>query len=180
MRELQQPQETSESDSIIVFKFFQLARPSRDVNSQQPNQVLTAEDTKAVLTYWLRMSQLSLSQADRFEVWSQQLGLFKEENGLWRCGGRLKNSEVSFSKKHPVFLNKDPFDLSHCHNQVMHGGYVDGTEIEVLDSERTTTCEKDPGLHRCVICCRFQAAPSSATTSRLQSQEGTTISLHGK
>jgi hypothetical protein len=111
--------------TAYVFKFIQLVRPPKGANSPQSNQTLNVEDINAALTYWLKVSQTMLPGTGKFEVWSKQFGLFKDQSGLWRCGGRLKNSAISFSTRHPIFLNKDhhlttPF-IKDCHDRVMHG-----------------------------------------------------------
>ena len=87
---------------------------------------LSAEDINAALIYWLGISQLALPENKHFTLWSQQFGLFKDGDRIWRCGGRLENVEVSPDAKHPVFLDKDYplviLIMKDCHSTVKQGG----------------------------------------------------------
>ena len=69
-----------------------------------------------------------------FKIWSQQFGLFKDEVGLWRCCGRLSNSNVPFPTSCPVLLNKDHhltrLIIRRCHEKVMRSG-LSGTLTEL-------------------------------------------------
>ena len=150
--------------TAYVFKFIQLTRPHRGASSQQTSRALITEDMEAALSYWLRISQLTLPHMDKFEVWRQQFGLFKDENGLWRCGGRLNNSDASFSTKHPVFLNKDHhltyLIVKDCHERIMHGG--DKATLTELRSKYWIVGGRQlvrKILHYCVTCRRFQSKP---------------------
>ena len=150
--------------TAYVFKFIQLTRPCQDVSTQQPSRSLSTEDVEAALHYWLMESQLALPGTDKFEVWSKQFGLFKDPSGLWRCGGRLKNSEVSFSAKHPVLLDKDHWlttlIVKDCHKRIMHGG--DKATLTELRSKYWIVRGRQLVkriLHQCVMCRRFQGKP---------------------
>ena len=39
-----------------------------------------------------------------FHVLEQQLDLFCDSSGIWRCGGRISKSDLPYSTKHPVVL----------------------------------------------------------------------------
>ena len=150
--------------TAYVFKFIQLVRPRKNVNSHQPCRALKAEDIDTALAYWLKVSQTTLPETRKFEVWSQQFGLFKDQSGLWRCGGRLKNSAISFSTKHPIFLNKDhhltTLIIKDCHDRVMHGG--DKATLTEMRSRYWLVSGRQLVrriVHCCVTCRRFQAKP---------------------
>ena len=55
---------------------------------------------------WGLLNQLSPLQEKSFETWKWPLDLFVDANGIWRCGGRLKNAELPYSAKHPALLSK--------------------------------------------------------------------------
>lgn len=96
--------------TAYVLKFIKLLRKSPRPNAQSSGPVdsdLTTEEVDSALVYWLKSSQSILPQMEQFRVWSQQFGLFRDDNGLWRCGGRLGNSELHQEAKHPVFLGKN-------------------------------------------------------------------------
>ena len=66
--------------TAYVLKFIKLIRKSKDSNSDQSSLtscVLTTEDVSAALVYWLKVSQSALPQTRKFQLWSQQFGLFK-------------------------------------------------------------------------------------------------------
>ena len=115
--------------------------------------------------YWLKASQSALPQMEKFQMWKQQVGLFQDKHGVWRCGGRLANSEVASEAKHPVFLDKN-HHLTHliihnCHQRVMHSG-VKGMLMEELRSRYWVVGGRQlvkKHLHSCVTCRRFQAKP---------------------
>ena len=54
---------------------------------------------------WIRETQSILEEYPKFS-WKIQFGLFKDDNQIRRCGGRLQN-DISFSSKHPILLHKD-------------------------------------------------------------------------
>ena len=124
----------------------------------------TTEDVSAALVYWLKVSQSALPQAKRFQLWSQQFGLFRDSSGIWRCSGRLGNSAVPPEAKHPILLDKDHhltnLILNECHERVMHGG-VKATLTELRSRYWIVRGRQlvKKVLHKCVICRRFQAKP---------------------
>ena len=98
--------------TAYVLKFIKLLRRSKSPESQQSSWndcILTTSDLNAALVYWLKESQSTLPQSESFQICSRQFGLFKDHNGLWRCGGRLKNAGVSQDTKHlhVIFLEKN-------------------------------------------------------------------------
>ena len=58
--------------------------------SAQTGSILAAEDIHLAL---MRASQLTI-QGKNFQQWRGQFGLFLDNNGLWRCGGRLENADA--------------------------------------------------------------------------------------
>ena len=58
------------------------------------------------LIYLLRFAQENLPSSKKFEISSKQFGLFKDQDMLWRCGGRLENSALLEDTTHSVLLDK--------------------------------------------------------------------------
>ena len=115
--------------TACVLKFMKLLRRSKSPESQRSSQndgILTASDLDTALVYWFKESQSTLPRSENFRIWSRQFGLFKDHNGLWRCGGRLENAGVPQDAKHPIFLEKDHYltelIVRECHARVMHSG----------------------------------------------------------
>ena len=132
-----------------VLKFIRLVRRSKDPNSDQScltGCILTTEDVSAALVYWLKVSQSALPQAKRFQLRSQQFGLFRDSSGIWRCSGRLGNSAVPPGAKHPILLDKDHhltnLILNECHERVMHNG-IKTTLTELQSRYWETASEED-------------------------------------
>lgn len=55
---------------------------------------------------WIRDCQSTMIYDSNFETWKRQLGLFVDDNGLWRCGGRLSNAGLPYASKHSILLYK--------------------------------------------------------------------------
>ena len=153
--------------TAYVLKFIRIIRKQQKPDSQQstqPSAVLCAEDTTAALSYWLKMSQSTLPDKEQFPLWNQQFGLFKDSDGVWRCGGRLENSEMPPALKHPVFLDKDHYLTSlivrDCHTRVKHGG-VKATLTELRSRYWIVKGRNLVRriLHKCVTCRRFHSKP---------------------
>ena len=61
--------------------------------------------------------------------------MFQDNEGVWRCRGRIQNAAVPYTTKHPVLLHKNhPFTVlvtRKAHEQVLHNG-VKETLTEIL------------------------------------------------
>ena len=75
---------------------------------------------------WTLECQKMVTSDRKFEQWRKQLDLFQDEEGVWRCRGRIQNAAVSYSTKHPILLHRDHhFTLLvtlRAHEQVLHNG----------------------------------------------------------
>lgn len=89
---------------------------------------------------------------------------FQDDRGLWRCGGRLLNAEVSFSVKHPILLPKThpltTLIVTEAHQRVFHNGVKE----TLVETRRRFWVLKGRSLtrwlhHRCVLCRQFEGAP---------------------
>ena len=59
--------------------------------------------------YWINILQESLLKENKFSQWKQQFGMFVDNEGLWRCKGRLGTLRNLSS---PVC--KPPYNSSNC------------------------------------------------------------------
>ena len=153
--------------AAFVLKFVQSLKKAVSLNQGKfthGSSVLTTEETEVALTYWLRLSQSTLPQIEKFQLWKQQFGLFQDDHGLWRCRGQLANSDVAPTARHPVLLKKNhPLTrliVHDCHERVMHGG-MKATLTELRSRYWIVGGRQlvKKLLHSCVICRRFQARP---------------------
>ena len=95
---------------------------------------------------------------------TSQFGLFKDSDGVWRCGGRLANAEIPYASRCPILLPADhpitPLIVRQAHERVMHNG-VKETLVEVRTKywiprgRRVTRAI----IHQCVVCRRFEGGP---------------------
>ena len=83
---------------------------------------------------------------------------------MWRCGGRLANSELPYAVKFPILLPKShpivSLIVKQAHERVLHNG-VKETLAETrskywIPSGRSLTRKI---IHECVICRRFEGLP---------------------
>ena len=49
-------------------------------------------DLQEAENYWLKDMQATLETRPKFKIWQQQFGLFRDNSGIWRCGGRFANA----------------------------------------------------------------------------------------
>ena len=92
-----------------------------------------------------------------------QFGLFLDDLGVWRCKGRLKNAELSYSTCYPIVLPNDhPFSLlivQKVHHRVCHSGTKDTlTELGSCFWIPQGRALVRQFIHRCVICRRYAAS----------------------
>ena len=86
-------------------------------------ELIIEEITKAE-TPWVKELQRELLKHKDFPNWKRQFDLFLERE-VWRCRGRLGNSDIPYTVKHPILLTKShhlavlrysPVTTSHMRN----------------------------------------------------------------
>ena len=102
----------------------------------------TEELTDAELK-WIKDAQVTLSHEKLFQSLKSQLNLFLDENGLWRCGGRLANADLLYCTKYPILLPRNhlltPLIVNDAHRRCITQWCTRNTDRcqkEVLDCER--------------------------------------------
>ena len=85
--------------TALVFKFVEMLESGSRQTVSPSVQTKDIVDTEH---YWIRVTQRYLVQNNKFNEWKVQLGLYIDDSGLWRCRGRLNNSSLSESAKHPI------------------------------------------------------------------------------
>ena len=70
--------------------------------------------------------QFILTEDENFTTWRKQFVLFLYENGVWRCGGRLAEADLSYYSKHSILLNRNhpltALIIKNAHERVGHNG----------------------------------------------------------
>lgn len=93
-----------------------------------------------------------------------QLQLFMDSDGIIRCSGRYKYSDMSYSLKYPIFLPRQShlttLIVHHRHVRAKHAG-MKITLLEVREDYWIPQCRKIVQLiiNHCVICRRLNAKP---------------------
>ena len=137
-------------------------RRVRATTSSSTEEELTTEELEAALIYLLRFAQENLPSSKKFEIWSKQFELFKDQDMLWRCGGRLENSALSEDTTHPILLDKGhhltKLIIEDCHKRVGHG-WVKATLTELRTRYWVVQGRQRVRMvvHYCVVCRRFQS-----------------------
>lgn len=137
---------------------------ARGIGISDTTTTVTPEELAEAEALWIISVQQQFSNDKNFQRQQAKLRLFQDDRGLWRCGGRLSNAEVSFSVKHPILLPRThpltTLIVMEAHRRVFHNG-VKETLAEtrrrfwVLKGRSLTRSL----LHRCVLCRRFEGAP---------------------
>ena len=121
----------------------------------EPEEIAEAEKL------WILQSQTLLTKDKRFVEWKQQFGLFLDQMGIWRCGGRLVNAELQYNTKHPIFISKyhhlAVLIVRGAHERVFHNGVKDTlTEVRAKYWIVQGRSLVKGIIQRCAICRRFE------------------------
>ena len=149
--------------TALVIKFIRHLRhrvSSRRSSSPDHDQPSISDLERARL-YWIKQSQSGLQGDKRFPHWRQQLGLFLDEFGVWRCGGRMGNSCLTQSAQNPILLNKKyrlaKLVVMDAHKRVLHDG-VPETLAELRSTYWLVQGRQFVRrlIHSCVTCRRYE------------------------
>ena len=143
---------------VLEFKAF--------VKSDKPHidWIVTAADMELAELDWIVDCQKCLIKEARFELWKGQLQLFRDQENVWRCGGRLTKADISYSMKHPILLSKQHhfavLVTERAHERTGHSGVKDtltevrckywfarGRQFVRKIVYRCVRCRKLEGLH---------------------------------
>ena len=87
---------------------------------------LTADEIGEAEKIWAKHLQKSIRKGERFDKISRSLGLFEDQDGLLRCGGRVKNADIPYETKHPTLIPADhtvtEMIIRKAHQKVFHNG----------------------------------------------------------
>ncbi|KAL5475814.1 hypothetical protein EMCRGX_G025680 [Ephydatia muelleri] len=144
-----------------VIKFVKIFKARSKNIDTTPDENLTGADLMKAELYWIKAVQCALQCNERFSMWKQQFGLFLDELGVWRCGGRLSNAELPQASKHPILLdNTHHFTvlvIRECHERVMHNGVQE--TLNELRSKYWIVRGRSivrKLLHQCLLCKRLE------------------------
>lgn len=87
------------SVTSVVLKFVSIIR-ARLQNTSEVS-ITDPDDVEQSRIYWLREIQSRLGDHEKFSLWSRQLDLSLDDSQLWRCGGRMKRSDLPLAAQNP-------------------------------------------------------------------------------
>ena len=147
--------------TAYVMKFLRVLKNGNDCRHK--GQSFDFDLARAEI-YWIKILQESLLEEHKFSQWKQQFGMFVDNEGLWRCKGRLSEADIMESATYPILLDANhhitALIVKSCHEKVLHGGMKDTlTELRSrfwIVRERQVVRKL---LFHCVICRRFDSQP---------------------
>ena len=148
--------------TAYVLRFINLLKKKPNVGQVSSN--LEPQEIAEAERLWIIQSQSKLMQDKEFDIWKKQFGLFLDQTGIWRCGGRLGNADIPYGTKHPIFLSKQHFltklIVKNAHERVMHNGVKD-TLTEVRSKFWIVKGRSFIKwiIRKCVLCRRFESKP---------------------
>ena len=151
--------------TAYVLRFIRLLKDKDKDRSTPSHQLLTLEEITEAERLWIIQSQLQLASDGHFDEWRKQFDLFRDEKEILRCGGRLTNSDLQYSTKHPIFLSKQThlamLIARKAHEKVLRNGVKDTlTEIRTkywIVKRRSLVRSV---IHQCVVCRRYEGKPT--------------------
>ena len=136
---------------------------------QPETATLDQDDRVKAESLWIIDSQLVLVKEKAFSMWKSQFSLFQDDKGIWRCGGRIQNADLSYSAKHPILITQFHYLATlhvlvwRAHERVFHGGLK--VTLTELRSQFWIICGRSLVkrlIRKCVICRRYEGKPYSA------------------
>ncbi len=94
--------------TVYVLRFVRKLKANvkrRAEKSQERLKNSWSEEINEAETLWLKEMQTSLPGHLKYQDWRRQFGVFVDEKGITRRGGRLENANIHESAKHPILLD---------------------------------------------------------------------------
>ena len=106
--------------TALVLKFLRRLRKMTETHD------ISMEDMNEAKQLWYKEVQTKLEEREKSSSTWEQLAVFKDEQGVLRCKGRIQNSSLSYSAKFPILLpRKQHFTklvIVQAHGNVKHNG----------------------------------------------------------
>jgi hypothetical protein len=145
----------------LVIKFIRLIS---NRNSKLSLNSISLGNVDLTRLYWIQESQRPLIQDLKFSVWKHQFNVILDEQQIWRCEGRMANSDLAASAQRPILLHKEHYltklIVMNSHLRTLHGGVKDTlTDLQSaywLIKGRQFIRQL---IHRCTICRKSEGMP---------------------
>ena len=93
-------------------------------NNANVGNTLSADELAKAKKCWLLTAQTEMVNKENYELTKKSLEVFVDPEGLHRCGGRLKRSNINFDSKHPILIPPSHWVTKllvlEAHEQVFH------------------------------------------------------------
>ena len=126
--------------------------------------VSEAQDFTRAKALWIKAAQTQLAGDSGFEKLKRQFNLF-QDRGVWRCGGRLANTDIPFQEKHTVLLPRNhhlaALIVREAHERVFHNGVKDTlTEVRSRFWILKGRALIRKMMHQCINCKKSEGKPN--------------------
>jgi len=148
----------------FVFKFIQTLCKHEMPDPLQYWVKVVQEEAYALELAVLKGSDASTCAKRKVPKLIQDLGLYLDTTGMIRCRGRVQNSTLELSAKHPILIPKHSWFthlvIQQAHLRVLHGGVADTlTHIRQRFWIPQGRQAVKTSIRACTICKRFDARP---------------------
>ena len=152
--------------TALSLKFIRNLKSAKNERKEAQSKeiTLTAEEISEAKVLWISEMQKPLEREANFENLKRQLGLFRGEDSLLKCKGRLGNAPLSVTTRYPALLPRrhhvTRLIVEACHRKSNHAG-VKETLVE-LRSEYWIPKGRQfvkKILHQCVTCKKLEGMP---------------------
>ena len=138
-----------------------LRKINKNKKESVTEEMINSVDLSMTKKLWLREVQNDLRRVENFKNVSYQLDLFEDEDGLWRCGGRLAKSNLPYSVVYPYIIPTEHYFATlivlKSHDNVKHNGVRD--TINNLREEFWISKSRNfvKGIiNKCLLCQKFE------------------------
>jgi hypothetical protein len=112
---------------------------------------------------WVKDAQIILINDKNFPLWKKQFKLFIDDDGIWRCGGRLANIDAPYTTRFPALLPRThhftKLIVQNAHRAVLHNGVKETlTELRMKYWIVKGRSFIKLILRQCTLCKRFEGA----------------------
>ena len=140
-----------------VYRFVHNAKSKRKERIKGP---LTTEETRKQVIFWVKRIQSRCEETNRFKDQQLQLNLKKDEEGIYRCMGRIQGHYPIYLPDNDICTEKL---VTHSHRLSCHGG-VGLTMSKFREKFWTPKLRSMTKrlIKNCYTCKRFRVSPVAA------------------
>lgn len=137
---------------------------TRSSTADEPDEPVTISEAETLAqaeTLWIKIAQKQLAVNSNLK---RQFDLFLDGDGIWRCGGRLSNTDIPFQSNHPILLPRDhhlaTLVVRRAHERVLHNGVKDTlNEVRAKYWIVKGRAFVKKIIYHCVVCKKFEGKP---------------------